>query len=69
MLNNTARQLYLNMDLDNLKEDKEMPSSGLLSPRKMMSNTSTAAVNQPAYRVGQHMKMLRKQREMFKNGN
>lgn len=69
MLNNPARQLYLNMDIDNLPEEKEAPTSGLLAPRKTASSMSESAVKQPAFRVAQHMKTLRKQREMLKNGN
>lgn len=69
MLNNPARQLYLNMDLDNLQEEAAAPTTGLLSPRKSMSRTPENAINKPAYRVAQHMKTLRKQREMLKNGN
>jgi len=69
MLNNPARQLYLNMDIDNLQEEKEAPTSGLLAPRKTASNMSDDAVKQPAFRVAQHMRTLRKQREMLKNGD
>ena len=69
MITNPARQLYLNMDIDNLKEKKEVPPSGLLAPRKQSMNSQSNAVDQPAYRVAQHMRILRKQREMLKNGN
>lgn len=70
MLNNPARQLYLNMDIDNLEEPKKEQPSGLLSPKRLMSNqVSESKVNEPAYRVAQHMKEIRKQREMLKNGN
>ena len=69
MFNNPARQLYLNMDIDKLQEEKEVPTSGLLTPRKNMSNMSDDMVNQPAFRVAQHMKTLRKQRELLKNGD
>ena len=31
---NPARQLYLNMDIDKLQEDKEVASTGLLAPKK-----------------------------------
>ena len=68
MFNNPARQLYLNMDIDKLQEEKEC-LSGLLAPRKNMSNMSDDTVKQPAFRVAQHMKTLRKQREMLKNGD
>jgi hypothetical protein len=57
------------MDIDALQEEKQAPSTGLLAPRKMVSNVSQDAVDKPAYRVAQHMKELRKQREMLKNGN
>jgi len=69
MLNNPARQLYMNMDIDNLEEEKEVTSTGLLSPRKQLSNISKSASQQPAFRVAQHMKTLRKQRGMLKNGD
>ncbi len=69
MLNNPARQLYLNMDIDNLQEEREVPTSGLLAPRKTPSNMSEDSVKQPAFRVAQHMRILRKQREMLKNGD
>jgi hypothetical protein len=69
MLNNPARQLYTNMDIDNLEEEKEVTSTGLLSPRKQMSNISKSASQQPAFRVAQHMKTLRKKRGMLNNGN
>ena len=69
MLNNPARQLYLNMDLENLEQEQAAPTSGLLAPKKMPSHDTQAAAKQPAYRVAQHMKQLRKQRGMLKNGN
>lgn len=69
MLNNPARQLYMNMDIDNLQEEKEIASTGLLTPRKQPSNVTKSAAQQPAFRVAQHMTTIRKQREMLKNGN
>ena len=69
MITNPARQLYLNMDINNLEEEKETPTSGLLAPRKQPMNNQSNAINQPAYRVAQHMRVIRKQREMLKNGN
>ena len=44
MLNNPARQLYMNMDIDNLEEEKEVTSTGLLSPRKQMSNSKQECI-------------------------
>jgi len=69
MITNPARQLYLNMNIDDLLEEKEVPTTGLLAPRKKPQNMQEDAVNQPAYRVAQHMRVLRKQREMLKNGD
>tara|TARA_R110002153_G_scaffold3076_1_gene14657 strand:- start:891 stop:1094 length:204 start_codon:yes stop_codon:yes gene_type:complete len=64
---NPARQLYLNMDIDKLQEDKEVASTGLLAPRKRTTDMDKSSVNQPAFRVAQQMKVLRKQRK-FKDG-
>ena len=71
MLNNPARQLYLNMDIEKLSEKEKPAPKGLLSPRNFMKkNTNTDdAIEKPAYRVAQHMKILRQQREMLKNGD
>ena len=55
------------MNIDDLLEEKEVPTTGLLAPRKKPQNMQEDAVNQPAYRVAQHMRVLRKQREMLKN--
>lgn len=64
MLTNPAKQLYINMDIENLEQPvDDKPTGGLLSPRKSMSNPPTSAASQPAVRVGQHMLILRKQRE------
>ena len=70
MLNNPARQLYLNMDIDNLVDAPKEQPSGLLSPKRLMGSPASGnKVTEPAYRVAQHMKEIRKQREMLKNGN
>lgn len=70
MLNNPAKQLYLNMDIDNLMDAPKEQPSGLLSPKRLMGKTNiNDKINEPAYRVAQHMKEIRKQREMLKNGN
>ena len=66
MLTNPARQLYLNMDIEKLEEDNtesNTNTSGLLTPRKRMKEPSKSSSNNPAFRVGQHMLMIRKQRE------
>jgi hypothetical protein len=69
MLINPARQLYLNMDIDKIEEQQQAPSTGLLAPKRMMKNVAEDKVEQPAFRVAKHMKLLRQQREMLKNGN
>lgn len=65
MINNPARELYSNMDIDKLKPVKE-ETKGLLSKRNSMSMPNDAS-SQPAFRVAQHMLIYRKQREMLKN--
>lgn len=66
---NPARQLYLNMDIDNLKEDQQDKATGLLAPKKMVNAMPKDAMDQPAYRVARHMQIIRNRREALKNGN
>lgn len=66
---NPARQLYLNMDIDNLKEAESEQPTGLLAPRRMGLSVPEDAMQQPAYRVARHMQILRKKREALKNGD
>lgn len=64
MLTNPAKQLYINMDIENLEQPvDDKPTGGLLSPRKSMSMPNDNVASQPAVRVGRHMLILRKQRE------
>lgn len=43
MLTNPARQLYINMDIENLEQpEDDKPTGGLLSPRKSMSTQPLA---------------------------
>jgi hypothetical protein len=64
MLTNPAKQLYINMDIENLEQPvDDKPTGGLLSPRKPMSMPKDNVASQPAVRVGRHMLILRKQRE------
>ena len=55
------------MDIENLEPMKKEESKGLLS-KPMSSNISKTASKEPAFRVAQHMLIIRKQREMLKNG-
>jgi len=64
MLTNPAKQLYINMDIENLDTpSNNKPEGGLLSPRKSMSMPVNNVAAQPAVRVGRHMLIIRKQRE------
>ena len=66
MLTNPARQLNLNMDIEKLEEDSSKSNtatSSLLAPRKKMKEPSSGSSNNPAFRIGQHMLVIRKQRE------
>lgn len=71
MLNNPARQLYMNMDIEKLSVEDKPKSGGLLAPKNNMSKKTDSKnlADKPAYRVAQHMRILREQRELLKNGN
>jgi hypothetical protein len=58
------------MDIENLTEEPKEAPAGLLAPRKLMSNNTNnnKKIEQPVYRVAQHMKEIRNRREMLKNG-
>lgn len=66
---NPARNLYVNMDIENLESPpvKEETTKGLLAPKKRPMPQQSNMSNEPAFRVGQHMLLFRKQREMLKN--
>ncbi len=68
-LTNPARNLYFNMDIENLDQQpaKEEPK-GLLAPRQTpAAQQSNNMSSEPAFRVGQHMLLFRKEREKLKN--
>lgn len=66
---NPAKNLYFNMDIENIEKPslKKEESKGLLAPRKNSMSQKIDMSNEPVFRVGQHMLLLRKQREMLKN--
>jgi hypothetical protein len=67
---NPAKSLYFNMDIENLEQPpvKEETNKGLLAPKKRPTpQQNNNMTNEPAFRVGQHMLLFRKQREMLKN--
>tara|TARA_R100001460_G_scaffold21505_1_gene43907 strand:+ start:1952 stop:2173 length:222 start_codon:yes stop_codon:yes gene_type:complete len=66
---NPGAVAYANMDIENFNDDLDTQEtkSGLLAPRKKpMGNMNKEMASQPAYRVAQHMKVLRKHREAMK---
>lgn len=66
---NPAKQLYASMDIENLDVPvKRSDSKGLLAPTKnAMAKEQDPRTNQPAFKVGHHMLLLRKERERLKN--
>jgi len=66
---NPAKSLYFNMDIENLEQPpvKSEDTKGLLAPRKRPMPQQSNMSNEPAFRVGQHMLLLRKERETLKN--
>ena len=52
------------MDIENLEQPKQKEeATGLLAPRKSPTQQPASMVNEPAFRVGQHMSIIRKKRE------
>ena len=66
---NPAPQLYHSMDIENLDMPaKRTESKGLLAPtRNPMSDEQDGRTKQPAFRVGHHMLLLRKERERLQD--
>ena len=66
---NPAKQLYHSMDIENLDVPaKRTESKGLLAPtRNSMSDEQDGRTKQPAFRVGHHMLLLRKERERLQD--
>ena len=66
---NPGQKLYFNMDIENLDvPTKKFESKGLLAPVKnMMKESEDDRTKQPAFTVGQHMLLFRKERERIKD--
>lgn len=66
---NPAPQLYHSMDIENLDVPaKRNDSKGLLAPtRNPMSDEQDGRTKQPAFKVGHHMLLLRKERERLQD--
>tara|TARA_R100001510_G_scaffold18267_1_gene15712 strand:+ start:201 stop:416 length:216 start_codon:yes stop_codon:yes gene_type:complete len=66
---NPAKQLYHSMDIENLSPpSKREESKGLLAPTKSpMSDEQDNRTKQPAFKVGHHMLLLRKERERLQD--
>jgi len=63
---NPARELYFNMDIENLDQPQpKQEAGGLLAPRKAPVQEQNTMSDKPAFRVGQHMLRIRKRREML----
>tara|TARA_R100001369_G_scaffold32357_1_gene56961 strand:+ start:69 stop:284 length:216 start_codon:yes stop_codon:yes gene_type:complete len=58
---NPAAAVYINMDIENMKEETSAKSTGLLG--RISKNTSTGLdVSNPAVRVAKQLKVIRKHR-------
>ena len=58
---NPAAAAYINMDIENMKEETSAKSTGLLG--RISKNTSTGLdVSNPAVRVAKQLKVIRKHR-------
>lgn len=66
---NPAKQLYHSMDIENLDVPaKRSDSKGLLAPmRRPVADEADGRTKQPAFKVGHHMLLLRKERERLQD--
>jgi hypothetical protein len=66
---NPAIVAHLNLDLDKVigEEKKTNKSSGLLAPKKTMMNRGQDKIDNPLYRVANHVKILRDKRNELKD--
>jgi len=66
---NPAIVAHLNLDLDKIigEEKKTNKSSGLLAPKKTMMNKGQDKIDNPLYRVANHVKILRDKRNELKD--
>jgi hypothetical protein len=66
---NPAIVAHLNLDLDRVigEEKKTNKSSGLLAPKKTMMNKGQDKIDNPLYRVANHVKILRDKRNELKD--
>ena len=66
---NPAIVAHLNLDLDKVigEEKKTNQSSGLLAPKKTMMNKGQDKIDNPLYRVANHVKILRDKRNELKD--
>jgi hypothetical protein len=66
---NPAIVAHLNLDLDKIigEEKTQNKNTGLLAPRKNMMNKGQNKIDNPLYRVANHVKILRNKRNELKN--
>jgi hypothetical protein len=66
---NPAIVAHMNLNLDELLGEDKAPSknTGLLAPKKTMMNKGQDKINNPLYRVANHVKILRDKRNEIKD--
>jgi hypothetical protein len=66
---NPAIVAHLNLDLDKIigEEKTQNKNTGLLAPRKNMMNKGQNKIDNPLYRVANHVKILRDKRNELKD--
>jgi|TARA_R100001460_G_scaffold17465_1_gene37641 hypothetical protein len=66
---NPALVTHMNLDLDKIIGEEKAPTknTGLLAPKKSMMNKGQEKINNPLYRVANHVKILRDKRNEIKD--
>ncbi len=66
---NPAIVAHMNLDLNQIIGDEKKPtkSAGLLAPKKSMMNKEQSKIDNPLYRVANHVKILRDKRNELKD--
>mgnify|MGYP001204379395 CR=1 FL=1 len=66
---NPAIVAHMNLDLDKIigEEKNSSKNTGLLAPKRTMMNKGQEKINNPLYRVANHVKILRDKRNEIKD--
>tara|TARA_X000001388_G_scaffold61698_1_gene47331 strand:- start:286 stop:501 length:216 start_codon:yes stop_codon:yes gene_type:complete len=66
---NPALVTHMNLDLDKIIGDEKATTknTGLLAPKKTMMDKGQDKINNPLYRVANHVKILRDKRSEMKD--